>query len=142
MFYRNFVLGVRYVLEGGVQKSEDRVRITVQLIDAIKGHHVWSERYDRDLKDIFDLQDGIAREIMTSLQVELTEGDTARGLAGGTSNLKALECYWRAYKHFFRYSREENVVARKWAERAIEHDPNFAASFALLGYPPHGCYKL
>jgi adenylate cyclase len=84
--------GVRYVLEGGVQKSQDRVRITVQLIDAIKGHHLWSERYDRELKDLFALQDEIVRQIMTGVQVKLTEGQSASAIAGSTSNLKALEC--------------------------------------------------
>jgi len=82
--------GVQYVLEGGVQKSQDRVRITAQLIDAIKGHHLWSERYDRELKDLFALQDEIVRQIMTAVQVKLTEGEYASVTAGGTSNLKAL----------------------------------------------------
>jgi adenylate cyclase len=125
--------GVRYVLEGSVQKSEGRVRITVQLIDAIKGHHLWSERYDRDLKDLFALQDEIVRQIMTAVQVKLTEGQSAGTIAGGTSNLKALECYWRALEHSNRWSREDNATARQWAERAIEYDPNFAGAFALLG---------
>jgi adenylate cyclase len=125
--------GVRYVLEGGVQKSEDRVRITVQLIDAIKGHHLWSERYDRDLKDLFALQDEIVRHIMTAVQVELTEGQFANTVAGGTSNLKALECFWRALEHFNRWSKEDNTAARQWAERAIEYDPNFAGAYSLLG---------
>jgi adenylate cyclase len=126
--------GVRYVLEGGVQKSGDRVRILVQLIDAIKGVHLWSERYDRDVKDLFALQDEIARQIMTALQVKLTEGEYASGVARTTSNLKALECFWHAEEHFFRFSKEENTAARQWAEKAIELDPNFAGAWALLGY--------
>jgi adenylate cyclase len=126
-------LGVRYVLEGGVEKSEDRVRITAQLIDAIKGHHLWSERYDRELEDLFALQDGIVRQIMTAVQVELTEGQFASAIAGSTSNLKALECYWRALEHWNRWSKEDNAAARQWAERAIEYDPNFAGAYTLLG---------
>jgi adenylate cyclase len=126
--------GVRYVLEGGVQKSQDRVRITVQLIDAIKGHHLWSERYDRELKDLFALQDEIVKQIMTAVQVKLTEGEYASAIAGSTSNLKALECYWRALEHSNRWSREDNAATRQWAERAIELDPNFAGAFALLGF--------
>jgi adenylate cyclase len=126
-------LGVRYVLEGGVQKSEDRVRITVQLIDAIKGNHLWSERYDRQLKDLFALQDEIVRQIMTAVQVELTEGQFATAIAGSTSNLKALECYWRALECANRWSGEDNAAARHWAERAIELDPNFAGAWAQLG---------
>jgi adenylate cyclase len=86
-------LGVRYVLEGSVRKAEDRVRITAQLIDATTGNHVWSDRYDRDLKDIFALQDEITMKIMTALQVKLTEGQTARLTARGTKNLEAyLKC--------------------------------------------------
>jgi adenylate cyclase len=126
--------GVRYVLEGSVQRSEDRVRILVQLIDVIKGIHLWSERYDRDLKELFALQDEVARQIMTALQVKLTEGEYASGLARSTSNLKALECFWHAEEHLFRFSKEDNAAARQWAEKAIELDPNFAGAWAVLGY--------
>jgi len=126
-------LGVRYVLEGSVQKSEDRVRILVQLIDALTGRHLWSERYDRALKDLFVLQDEIAKKIMTALQVKLTEGEYAPAIASGTSNLKAIECFWRAEKHFFRSSKEESALARRWVEKAIELDTNFAGAWALLG---------
>ena len=127
-------MGVRYVLEGSVQRSKDRVRILVQLIDAIKGIHLWSERYDRDLKDLFVLQDEIARQIMTALQVKLTEGEYASGIAGSTSNLKALECFWRAEEHFFRFAKEDNAAARQWAQKAVELDPKFAGAWALMGW--------
>jgi tetratricopeptide (TPR) repeat protein len=121
-------------MEGSVQRSKDRVRILVQLIDAIKGIHLWSERYDRDLKDLFVLQDEIAKQIMTALQVKLTEGDYASGVAGTTSNLKALECFWRAEEHFFRWAKEDNAAARQWAQKAIEFDPKFAGAWALMGW--------
>jgi len=127
-------MGVRYVLKGSVQKSKGRVRILVQLIDAIKGIHLWSERYDRDLKDLFALQDDIATKVMTALQVKLTEGEYASGIAGGTSNLKALECYWRAEEHFFRFGKENNASARQWAQKAVELDPKFAGAWALIGF--------
>jgi adenylate cyclase len=127
-------LGVRYVLEGSVQRSEGRVRILVQLIDAIKGIHLWSERYDRDLKDLFVLQDEIARQIMTALQVKLTEGEYASGIAESTSNLKALECYWRAAEHFQRFAEEDNAAARQWAQKAVELDPKFAGGWAQMGW--------
>jgi adenylate cyclase len=127
-------LGVRYVLEGSVQRSEGRVRILVQLIDAIKGIHLWSERYDRDLKDLFVLQDEIARQIMTALQVKLTEGEYASGVAETTSNLKALECFWRGEEHFFRWAKEDNAAARQWAQKAVELDPKFAGAWALMGW--------
>jgi len=127
-------MGVRYVLEGSVQRSEGRIRILVQLIDAITGIHLWSERYDRDLKDLFVLQDEIAKQIMTALQVKLTEGEYASGVAGGTSNLKALECFWRAEEHFFRWAKEDNAAARQWAQKATELDPKFAGAWALMGW--------
>jgi adenylate cyclase len=127
-------LGVRYVLEGSVQRSEDRIRILVQLIDATKGIHLWSERYDRDLKDLFVLQDEIAKQIMTALQVKLTEGEHASGVAGTTSNLKALECFWRSEEHFFRFTREDNAAARQWAQKAVDLDPKFASGWAQMGW--------
>jgi adenylate cyclase len=127
-------MGVQYVLEGSVQRSKERLRILVQLIDAIKGIHLWSERYDRDLKDLFVLQDEIARQIMTALQVKLTEGEYASGIAGTTTNLKALECFWRAEEHFFRSAKEDNAAARQWAQKAVEVDPRFAGAWALMGF--------
>jgi adenylate cyclase len=127
-------MGVRYVLEGSVQRSGDRMRIMVQLIDAIMGGHLWSERYDKEVKDIFALQDEIAHRVMTALQVKLTEGEYASGVAGTTSNLKALECWWRAEEHFFRFEKGENAAARHWAEEAVKLDPNFAGAWAILGF--------
>lgn len=126
--------GVTYVLEGSVQKTGDKVRIAVQLIDAIKGHHIWSERYDKDLKDAFALQDEIAKETMTALQVKLTEGEYAANIAATTSNPKANECFWHAEKHFFRGNKEENASALQWAKKAIELDPEFSGGWALLGW--------
>ncbi len=81
---------MRYVLEGSVRKSEERVRITAQLIDATSGHHLWSERYDRDLKEIFALQDEITMKIVTALQVKLTEGEQIRMWAKKYKNLDVL----------------------------------------------------
>ena len=127
-------LGVRYVLEGGVQESDGRLRITIQLVDAIQGHHIWSERYDKELKDAFALQDEITKEVMTALQVKLTEGDYAADISGSTTNLKANECFWYAEKHFFKNTKEDNAVAREWAEKALELDPEFSGAWALLGY--------
>ncbi|MGO9137157.1 MAG: adenylate/guanylate cyclase domain-containing protein [Syntrophales bacterium] len=126
--------GVRYVLEGSIQKSEDRVRILVQLIDTIKGDHLWSERYDRNLRDIFALQDDIAMKVMTAIQVQLTEGEYLRAIAGGTSNLKALESFWRGIQHFFRSTKEDNTLARQWLQEALDLDPNFANAWSLMGW--------
>ena len=127
-------LGVRYVMEGSVQRSESRIRILVQLIDATTGHHLWSERYDRDLQDVFELQDEIAMKIMTALQVKLTEGEYASAVAGTTSNLKAMEFFWRAEECLIRFAEEDNAKARRLAEEAIELDSNFSGAWALLGF--------
>jgi len=82
-------LGVQYVLEGSVQKAGDRVRVTAQLVDALKGHHLWAERYDRELKDLFVVLVEITRKIITALQVKLTHGDYARFCSSGSENLEA-----------------------------------------------------
>ena len=82
-------LCVRYILEGSVRKAGNRVRITAQLVDAVQGHHLWADRYDRDLDDIFALQDEITMKILTALQVELTEGQQARVYGKGTNNFEA-----------------------------------------------------
>jgi TolB-like protein len=82
-------LGVRYVLEGSLRKAGDRVRITAQLVDATTGGHVWSEGYDRDLRDIFAIQDDITMKIITAMEVKLTEGESARVYAKGTENIEA-----------------------------------------------------
>ncbi len=83
---------VRYVLEGSVRKSGNRVRVTAQLIDATTGHHCWADRYDRELDDIFAVQDEITQNVTVALQVTLTEDEQARVYAGGTNNVEAWEC--------------------------------------------------
>jgi TolB-like protein/class 3 adenylate cyclase len=125
-------LGVRYVLEGSVRKAKDRVRITAQLIDAITGHHLWSERYDRELKDIFAIQDQITMSIMTALRVKLTEGDLARPLEKGTNNLEAHTKYWQAREHVRRRTREDNAAAHRILREAIALDPEYAPLYSLL----------
>jgi adenylate cyclase len=127
-------LGVRYVLEGSVQKSGDRVRITAQLVDAITGHHLWAERYDRDLGDIFALQDEITKEILTALQVKLTQGESARIYARNTDNLEAYLKFLQAVPLHKSTRKEGNVLARKLAEEAIALDPEFADAYRLLAW--------
>jgi len=126
-------LGVRYVLEGSVRKAENRVRITAQLIDAITGHHVWSERYDRDLKDIFALQDEITMEIIASIQVELTEGELARLTARGTENLQAYLKLIKGREIYLKITKENNALSRKIFEDVIVLDPQYAVAYNLLG---------
>jgi adenylate cyclase len=126
-------LGVRYVLEGSVQRSGDRVRITAQLIDALKGHHLWAENYDRNLKDIFTLQDEVTKEIITALQVKLTEGEQARLEAKGTDNLKAYLKFMQAREYTLEFNIEGNASARQLAEEAIALDPEYGGAYRLLG---------
>ncbi|MGD9040657.1 MAG: tetratricopeptide repeat protein [Desulfobacteraceae bacterium] len=125
-------LGVHYVLEGSVRKSEDRLRITAQLVDAKTGNHLWAERYDRDLKDIFAMQDEITMKIITELQVKLTSGEQARLKAKGTKNLQAYLKYLQASESFLRMNRENNLKARQMAEEAIALDPGYAPSYIIL----------
>ena len=125
-------LGVRYVVEGSVQKSGDKVRITAQLIDALSGHHLWAERYDRDLKDIFALQDEITMKVITALQVELTAGEMAGRIAKGTRNLDAFIKYMVASELFNRLTKEGNAQARKILEEAIALDPEYSRLYMGL----------
>jgi adenylate cyclase len=127
-------LGVRYVLEGSVRKSEDQLRITAQLVDAKTGNHVWAERYDRDLKDIFAIQDEITKKILTELQVKLTSGEQARLRAKGTDNLPAYLRMLQGNQYFIRMNKEDNALARKMAEEAIALDPEYPTPYALLGW--------
>ena len=127
-------LGVRYVLEGSIRKAGDRVRITAQLIDAMTGHHLWAERYDRQPKDIFDVQDEITKKIIIALQVELTEGEQARVYAKATDNFEAYEKFLRGMEYFLRFNEGDNFLARQAAEEAIALDPEYATAYTLLGF--------
>jgi adenylate cyclase len=126
-------LGVRYVMEGSIRKYGDRVRITAQLIDALKGHHLWAERYDRELKDIFKLQDEISQKIITALEVKLTVGEQARMWAKGTDNLEAYLKLLAAREYILIFNRESNVMARQLAKEAIDLDPQYALAYTTLG---------
>ena len=127
-------LGVRYVLEGSVRKTEDKVRITAQLIDALEGGHLWAERYDRDLGDIFSLQDEITMKVLTALQVKLTEGEKIRALSRGTNNLNAYLKWVEGRKHFLLLNRDDNVKAKQLLEEAIAIDPEFCSPYVDLAW--------
>ena len=126
-------LGVRYVLEGSIQKSSDRIRINVQLIDAIPGQHVWAESYDRDLKDIFGLQDEVILKITSAMSVNLTAGEQARAWAEGTKSLEAYLKLMQGREYRYKGNRESIALARRMAEEAIALDPKYADAYALLG---------
>ncbi|MFC1516819.1 tetratricopeptide repeat protein [Thermodesulfobacteriota bacterium] len=126
-------LGVRYILEGSVRKSGENIRIAAQLIDASTGNHLWAERYDRDLKDIFAVQDEITKNIITAMQVKLTEGEQARAAAKGTNSLEAyLKCL-QATENMYQMNIESNALARQLAEEAINIDPKYAEAYKTLG---------
>ena len=126
-------LGVRYVLEGSVRKDMERVRITAQLIDAVKGIHLWAERYDRDLKDIFAIQDDITKQIIAALHVKLTIGEDARIIAGNTNSLDAYMKYLESREYHMRMNKEDNLTSRRLLEEAISIDPEYGTAYALLG---------
>jgi len=125
-------LGVEALLEGSIRKAGNRVRITVQLIDARNGYHLWSERFDREIEDIFAIQDEIARSVIDALGLSLTQREERRFLKASTKNVEAYEFYLRARKLFQQWTRQNIELARQMFERAIELDPHFAAAWAGL----------
>jgi adenylate cyclase len=127
-------LGVRYVLEGSVQKTADRIRVTAQLIDAIKGHHLWAESYDRDLKDIFAVQDEITFEILKALQMKLTGGEKLSIIGKGTENLEAYQKILQAMEVLQRFTPEANIQARQLVEEAIALDPKYPVAYRALAW--------
>jgi TolB-like protein/Tfp pilus assembly protein PilF len=131
-------LGVRYVLEGSFRKIGDKVRVAAQLIDAIKGHHLWAERYERELKDIFALQDEITMKILRALEVKLTEGEQSTMRRKGTDNLEAYLKALQALEYYNRMNKEGNLLARQMAEEAIALDPEYARPYRILA----GCHLL
>jgi len=124
-------LGVRYVLEGSVRMAEGKVRITAQLIDAKTGHHLWAERYDRDLKDIFDIQDEISKKIITALRVHLTEGEIARVLDRHTNNIQA---YMKILEGSGYFDEDKYSEGMKSFEEAISLDPQCASAHGWLSW--------
>jgi TolB-like protein/class 3 adenylate cyclase/Tfp pilus assembly protein PilF len=133
-------LGVQYVVEGSVQQSGNRIRITAQLIDALKGYHVWGHRYDKAYEDIFALQDDITLNILKAIQLEVPKVFSA-GLGRGTNNLEAYLKFLQGYDHFnmslqepFELDQRELKMARRLFEDAIESDPEYAKAYVMVGY--------
>jgi TolB-like protein len=125
-------LGIRYLLEGSVQRAAERVRITVQLIDATSGAHLWAERYDRELKDIFAVQDDVTQRIVNVLQVKLAAGEQERIGHGGTVNVEAHDCLLRGLERFWKFTPESTSEASVQLVRAVELDPGYAAGHTWL----------
>ncbi len=127
-------LGVQYVLEGSVRKAGSRVRVTAQLIDAATGHHVWAERYDREMEDIFDLQDEITQIIAGALEPELNAVERDRAVHKSPDNLDAWELYQRALWHMWSYENDKLSTAIGLFKKANQADPGFAPAYAYLAY--------
>ncbi len=132
--------GVRFVLEGSVRKAVKRVRVTAQLIDASTGHHLWAERYDRDLEDIFAVQDEIMRKIVSALDIHIREGEQARFWSSGTENLEAWECVRIGSDLLHGYRKDDLREVMRLGQQAIELDPEYAAAWILMSwYHSHVC---
>jgi adenylate cyclase len=127
-------LGVRYVLEGSVQKSGAKVRITAQLIDALTGNHLWVERYDRDMTELFALQDDITSRIVLALRIKLTDGEEARVHHKHTRSLEAWNLLSRGMEHLHRGNKTDNANARQYFKKSIEVDRGYALAYALLAW--------
>jgi TolB-like protein len=125
-------LGVQYVLEGSVRKAGNRVRISAQLIDGSTGNHLWAERYDRGLEDIFDLQDELTEAIVGAIQPEMAKSEQQRARTKPTDNLGAWDLYHRGTWHLDRQSKDDLAEAERLFKRAIQLDKNFGPAFAGL----------
>jgi adenylate cyclase len=126
-------LGVQYVLEGSIQQSESRLRITAQLIDATGGKHLWAERFDRDLSDIFVLQDRVTLDILSALRVEFTHGEQAR-VQETTKSLEAWSCLVKGLSHFESFTKYDNAKAQELFKQAVQVDPQYSYAWAMLGW--------
>jgi adenylate cyclase len=127
-------LGVRYILEGSVRKAKDRVRITAQLADATTGGHIWAERYEHNLEDIFALQDKVTKEIVSVLAVKVTEDEQLSRVCKCkyTCNIEAYDLYLQGLEYYYRFTEKTNKQAREIFEKAIELEPNYVLAHAIL----------
>ena len=125
-------LGVQYMVEGSVRKADNRVRITAQLVDTKTGYHLWAERYDRDVHDIFAVQEEIARRITRELAVRLTVEEKANMERQYTNSTEAWDAFMRGAELYRQYTQEGNAQARALFEKAISLDPQFARAYANL----------
>ena len=127
-------LGVRYVLEGSVRKAGNRVRVTGQLIDALTGNHLWAERYDREISDVFALQDEITETVIATIAPQLLVAENERVKRKPPDSMEAWELVMRFQPLFWRMNADDLAEAQKLLHRAIERDPDYALAHALLGY--------
>jgi adenylate cyclase len=130
-------LGVRYVLEGGLRKAGNRIRVTAQLVEAETGKHVWAERYDRDLADIFAVQDEITEAVTTAIARAIADAEQRRAMRKPPASLDAWAAYQHGRWHLGQFSPGENVLAEKFFQQAIDLDPNFAGGYWGLAFAHH-----
>ena len=126
-------LGVRYVLEGSVRRSGAEIRVNAQLIDATTGGHLWADRYDGDMNNIFGLQDKVTHNVVTALAVELTKDDKERVARRATENTQAYDVFLKGWQHYLRQTPEDFRAAIDYFKKAIDLDPNYARAYAALG---------
>ena len=127
-------LGVQYVLEGGIRKAGNQIRITAQLVDAVTGLHLWAERYQRELDDIFSVQDEISHNVIVELQIKLVTGERSRPWATGTDNVAAWELVSQAKYLLESHVRDKAMQAREMAYKALELDRNYSVAWTMLGW--------
>ena len=127
-------LGASHVLEGSIRRAGNRIRINAQFIDAATGLHLWAERYDRDLKNVFELQDEITEKIVTALKIQLSALEKARLEKRYTNDIEAYDLFLKGQKAFLKYTREGNSEARLYFQQASKLDPKFARAFANYGW--------
>jgi adenylate cyclase len=127
-------LGVRYVLEGSVQKLSHKVRINAQLIDATTDHHLWAERYDRDINDLFAVQNEIVQTIVATLAIKVDAAERARAMRKDTDNLEAYDYVLRGKEFLLSGTRSTNIKAKEMFKKAIEQDSRYAAAYVGLGW--------
>jgi TolB-like protein/cytochrome c-type biogenesis protein CcmH/NrfG len=125
-------LGVGYVVEGSVRKAQDRVRITAQLNDVTTGAHIWAERYDRELKDVFAVQDEITEAIVAAIEPQLYAAENFRAQRKPPDSMDAWDLVMRALSHYWRVTRQDNVVAQALLEKAVAIDPNYGQALGVL----------
>jgi len=125
-------LGARYVLEGSVRRTEDRIRVNVNLIDSASDIYLWSEKYDRELRSVFDVQDDITNNIIHALSIKLTEQEKQRTAHQYTASIEAYDDFLRGQAHYIRYNQEDNRIARHYYQQAIDRDENFARAYSAM----------
>jgi adenylate cyclase len=125
-------LGVQFVVEGSVRRAVSRARITAQLIEAETGNHIWAERYDRELEDIFAVQDEVTRAIVATIAAQLGKTVSERAARKPTKSIKSYEYFLQANRHYYHFNPDDNATAAKLYEKAIERDTQFARAYAGL----------